>query len=104
MQEKNISFEEVLIPFDESGNWQKFRSFSPTGRVPCLQDGQITVWDSLAILEYLAEKISDAWPQDPQARAWARCASAEMHSGFFELRNVCTMNVGIRVQIGRAHV
>ena len=60
-----------------------FRDFSPTGKVPCLVDGYITVWDSLAITEYVGERHAGVWPAEAAARAWARAASAEMHSGFF---------------------
>ena len=71
-----IPFQERLIPFAGAVNWQTFRAFSPTGRVPCLVDGGVTVWDSLAIAEYLAERHAGVWPVDAQARAWARCAAA----------------------------
>jgi glutathione S-transferase len=57
------------------------------------------VWDSLAIAEYLAERHPGVWPADSSARAWARCAAAEMHSGFSVLRNVCTMNCGLRIRL-----
>ncbi len=67
--------------------------------MPCLIDGPTVVWDSLAITEYLAERFPQVWPADVRARAWARCAAAEMHSGFFDLRNNCTMNCGVRVQL-----
>ena len=80
-------------------NPDAFRGFSPTGKVPCLVDGNITVWDSLAITEYVGERHAGVWPAEAAARAWARCASAEMHSGFFALRNACTMNCGIRVTL-----
>ncbi len=69
------------------------------GKVPWLVDGDTIVWDSLAITEYLAERYPRVWPADAAARAWARCAAAEMHSGFTELRNSCTMNCGVRVQL-----
>jgi glutathione S-transferase len=72
---------------------------SPTGKVPCLQDGNRMVWDSLAIAEYLAERHGGVWPTDADARAWARSASAEMHSGFQALRNACSMNCGVRVRL-----
>jgi glutathione S-transferase len=64
-----------------------------------LQDGDHTVWDSLAIVEYLAETYPQVWPADKTARAWARCASAEMHSGFQALRNSCSMSCGHRIQL-----
>ncbi len=69
------------------------RKRSPNGKVPVLVDGDIKVWDSLAISEYLAERHSDMWPMDAAARAHARCACAEMHSGFQAVRNWMPMNV-----------
>ncbi len=75
------------------------RSFSPTGRVPCLHDGATVVWDSLAIAEYLAERHPGMWPTDPAARAWARSVAAEMHSGFSALRNEMTMCIRERVDV-----
>ncbi|MBY6189528.1 glutathione S-transferase family protein [Microbulbifer agarilyticus] len=97
--ELKIPFEEMLVPFDEGGSWDKFRAFSPTGLVPCLVDGEATVWDSLAIAEYLYEANPAVWPADKVARAWARCAAAEMHAGFFALRNQCSMNCGVTVSM-----
>jgi glutathione S-transferase len=99
MKELGIAFTERFVTFESSGSYTKFRDFSPTGKVPCLQDGETTVWDSLAITEYLAETHSRVWPSDKRARAWARSASAEMHSGFGTLRERCTMNCGIRVRL-----
>jgi glutathione S-transferase len=99
MRELNIPFRENLVPFGGAQNPGAFRGFSPTGKVPCLVDGGITVWDSLAITEYAAERHASVWPTEAAARAWARSASAEMHSGFFALRNDCTMNCGIRVSL-----
>ena len=88
LRERDIAFAERLVPFDGGvgANWTAFRVFSPSGKVPCLRDGDTVVWDSLAIAEYLAERHAGVWPSDPQARAWARCAAAEMHSGFTALR------------------
>ncbi len=97
LRELGILFEEVLTPFDEGSSWQSFRSFSPTGLVPCLVDGERSIWDSLAIVEYLAESHPGVWPAEPEARAWARCAAAEMHAGFSGLRQLCPMNCGLRV-------
>jgi glutathione S-transferase len=91
----DIAFTERLHRLDS----EAFQAFSPSGRVPCLEDGNTVVWDSLAIVEYLAERHANVWPADPQARAWARCASAEMHSGFAALRNEHGMNVGVRVDV-----
>ncbi|MEQ1802200.1 MAG: glutathione S-transferase family protein [Gammaproteobacteria bacterium] len=94
-----IPFEERLVVFQEGSNWEPFRKFSPGGLVPCLHDGSTAVWDSLAIAEYLAERHPGVWPADGLARAWARCAAAEMHSGFPVLRNICTMNCGLRIRL-----
>jgi glutathione S-transferase len=99
MRELNIPFAEKLVPFGGAQNPGAFRAFSPTGKVPCLVHGEITVWDSLAITEYLGERHADVWPVEARVRAWARSASAEMHSGFFGLRNACTMNCGLRVKL-----
>ncbi|MBF9232125.1 glutathione S-transferase family protein [Microvirga alba] len=99
MKELAIPFEERMVPFAALSNWDRFRDFSPTGKVPCLTDAGTVVWDSLAIAEYLAERHPGVWPAEAQARAWARCAAAEMHSGFGVLRERCTMNCGIRVRI-----
>jgi glutathione S-transferase len=95
-----IPFEEKLTPFlGTSSSWTAFRAFSPTGKVPCLHDGDLAVWDSLAITEYVAERHPSVWPTDVHARAWARSAAAEMHSGFEALRSHCPMNCGIRLQL-----
>ncbi|WP_158880652.1 glutathione S-transferase family protein [Rhodanobacter sp. L36] len=101
LSELGIPFEERLAPFlpGSGSSWTAFRAFSPTGRVPCLHaDGEV-VWDSLAIAEYLAENHAGVWPSNAHARAWARSASAEMHSGFGALRNECPMNCGLRVRL-----
>lgn len=99
MRELAIPFVERLVPFAGTSSWVPFRKFSPTGRVPCLNDRGTVVWDSLAITEYLAERHARVWPEDAKARAWARSAAAEMHSSFAELRARCTMNCGIRVRL-----
>ncbi len=99
MRELGIEFEERLVPFAPVSNWESFRKFSPNGKVPCLVDGDQAIWDSLAITEYLAERHDGVWPTDATARAWARCASAEMHSGFTALRERCSMSCGIRVRL-----
>ena len=100
MRERAIEFEERLEPFDSEGSWSRFRMFSPTGRVPCLHDGSTVVWDSLAIVEYLAESHPGVWPKERAARAWARSAAAEIHSGFEALRRTCSLNCGVRVELG----
>jgi len=90
-----VEFEEVVFPLGEPGVRDRIREHSPTGRVPALRDGDLTVWDSLAIAEYLAERHPRAglWPEDPRARARARAACAEMHSGFAALRSNMPFNV-----------
>jgi glutathione S-transferase len=99
MRALGIPFEEQLMVFEAGSNWAAFRAFSPSGQVPCLHDGGTVVWDSLAIVEYLAERHEGVWPRDAVARAWARCAASEMHSGFAELRNHCSMTCGQRVAL-----
>lgn len=101
LTELGIPFEEKLTPFlgGTSSSWQAFRGFSPTGKVPCLHDGDTVVWESLAIAEYAAESHPRVWPADARARAWARSAAAEMHAGFSQLRSRCPMNCGIRLRL-----
>ena len=101
LSELGIAFDERLVSFAHGigASWPQFRTFSPSGKVPCLHDGDTVVWDSLAIAEYLAERHVDVWPSDPVARAWARCAAAEMHAGFAALRNQCGMNCGVRIRL-----
>ncbi|MFL6576134.1 MAG: glutathione S-transferase family protein [Povalibacter sp.] len=101
MRELEIAFTEHLVPFADGSSFDEFRKFSPTGKVPCLVDDGSVIWDSFGITEYLAERHAQVWPSEPKARAWARCAAAEMHSGFSALRNYCTMNCGIRVRLDR---
>lgn len=97
MRARNIAFEEVLIPLytDDPADKKRIMGLSRAGKVPVLIEGEITVWDSLAILEYLAESFPQAalWPQDRAMRAHARAISAEMHAGFLPLRNECAMNL-----------
>jgi len=99
MRSLAIPFKEHVVPFRPGGNWEKFRAFSPSGKVPCLVDGGTVAWDSMGIVEYLAERHTGAWPADDAARAWARCAAAEMHSGFGALRQRCSMNCALRVRL-----
>lgn len=100
MQALDIPFADKIVYFEED-NYQRFREFAPNGQVPCLNDGDRTIWDSLAIAEYLAERHPGCWPEDGNARTWARCAAAEMHGGFGPLRNICPMNVGVRATLHR---
>ncbi len=90
-----LEIEEVLIPLYEDGSAAHMRRYAPTGKVPCLMDGAVAIWDSLAICEYLAELAPQAglWPADRQARGVARSACAEMHSAFPALRRHLPMNV-----------
>src|ERR1700685_1997079 len=99
MRERKIAFREHSVPFGDASAWQSYRKISPAGTVPCLVDGDTVVWDSLAIAEYLAERHQGVWPADAGARAWARSAAAEMHSGFNELRNRCSMSCGVRLRL-----
>jgi glutathione S-transferase len=90
-----IAFDEVLIPFETDEFKRQVGAVSGTGKVPVLIDGDIHIWESLAILEYLAEKFPDAglWPKDVAARAHARVVSNEMHAGFSPLRGHLPMNM-----------
>lgn len=99
MKALNIPFAETMHRFQGNNNAEIFQHFSPTGRVPVLYDGAMAIWDSLAIAEYLAEIHAGIWPEEYQARAWARCAAAEMHAGFTALRTICPMNCGIRIKL-----
>ena len=99
LKQAGIAFDEVKIRFDSFEPESQFKTqlaqFSPTGRVPALVDGDLTVWDTLAIAEYVAEKFpgKQLWPRDVNARAIARSVCAEMHSGFGSVRNHFPMNV-----------
>jgi len=102
MSALDIPFEERLVPFVPEGygaSWEAFRKFSPNGLVPCLHDGETVIWESLGIVEYLAERHTGVWPGEPLARAWARSAAAEMHADFGALRSRCTMNCGLRIRL-----
>ncbi|KAF9880647.1 hypothetical protein CkaCkLH20_01689 [Colletotrichum karsti] len=97
----NIPFEERLQTFVAGRRQPAFLSFSPSGKVPTLVDEDITVWDSLAIVEYVAEAHPSVWPQDSKAaRAFARSAAAEMHTGYEAIRDQCSMNVALRIDLG----
>jgi glutathione S-transferase len=94
MKVAGIPFEEQVISLDDPQFKRIVMEISPAGKVPALADGEVRVWESLAILEYLAAKFPDAklWPEDPKARAHARAIAAEMHAGFAPLRRECPMN------------
>ena len=103
MRQAGIAFDEVLLRFDSfdagSAFKQRLAAVSPTGKVPALVHGDLVVWDTLAIAEYLAEQFPDLalWPAGVRARAMARSACAEMHSGFGALRSACPMNIEARL-------
>lgn len=99
MTELGLPFQEVMHRFGQAGDWSAYKAISPTGKVPCLVDGPQVVWDSLAIVEYLAERHASVWPESASARAWARSASAEMHSGYQALRQHCSMRCGLRMRL-----
>ena len=90
-----IEFEEVVVPLDQPDTAERIRRYAPSGKVPLLRHGELAVWDSLAIGEYLAERFPEAglWPDDPTARATARCVVAEMHAGFASLRAEMPMDM-----------
>ena len=117
-----IPFKETMVLLDHPDTRRKIAAHSPSGRVPVLKDGKLAIWESLAILEYLAERFPEKnlWPRQVAARAMARAISCEMHAGFSALRNACPMNLRrprkavtmnpairkdvARIEIGRAHV
>jgi glutathione S-transferase len=102
LRANSIAFEEIFIPLytDNKADKERILSFSRAGKVPALIDGDITVWDSLAIIEYVAERFPEVrlWPEDRASRAHARSISAEMHSGFLPLRSECGMNLHRQVR------
>lgn len=93
------AFEEIVVPLDRPDTKDRLLAVSPSGRVPVLRDGELLVWDSLAICEHVAERFPEAklWPEDVGARALARSVSAEMHSGFPDLRRELPMNIVGRI-------
>ena len=95
LKRTTVAFDEVVIPLYQPGSRETILKYSPSGRVPALRHGTITVWESLAICEYLAESFPtfELWPKDPAARAVARAVSAEMHAGFAALRQHLPMNI-----------
>ena len=96
LRQTGIGFDEVLIPLGQPDTRERILQSSPAGKAPVLIDGEVTVWESLAIMEYAAERWPQAevWPADRPARALARSISAEMHAGFGALRSACPMNLG----------
>jgi len=104
LKQAGIPFEEVMVRFDSFDTGSTFKNTlkdqTPTGKVPVLVEGELAVWDTLAIAEYVAEQYPDKqlWPRDKAARARARGVCAEMHAGFTALRGACPMNVEASLQ------
>ena len=96
LRQAGIAFEELLIPLRRPDTAARIRRHSPSGKVPVLLAGDMRIWNSLAIAEYLAEATPSLWPADPGARAFARSISAEMHSGFAPLRTFLPMDFTAR--------
>jgi glutathione S-transferase len=95
MKQLGVAFDEIVIPLDLPDTRAKVLKHSPAGKVPILIDGDVTVWESIAIMEYVGEAYGvPVWPSDRKARAMARAVSAEMHAGFGGLRSACPMNLG----------
>jgi glutathione S-transferase len=91
-----VQFDEIVIRLDTPGTREQIDRYGPSGRLPVLQHGELRVWDSLAICEYLAEVCGKGWPQAREARAVARSVCAEIHSGFTTLRSLWPMNARAR--------
>ena len=96
LKHAGVDFEEIIIPLRMQGSAEKLAAYSPAGKVPAYRDGDLAVWDSLAIGEYLYETYPALWPAQRSARARARSISAEMHSGFTALRKTMPMNIRAR--------
>jgi glutathione S-transferase len=96
MKHVGAVFEEILVPLNSPGTREEIERYGPSGRVPVLRDGELRIWDSLAICEYVAELTGKGWPEKREARAVARSVCAEMHSGFTTLRSLWPMNARAR--------
>ena len=95
MKQLGVAFDEITIPLDLPDTKEKMLKHSPAGKVPILIDGDVTVWESIAIMEHVGEAYgAPVWPEDRKARAMARSVAAEMHAGFMALRSACPMNLG----------
>ena len=95
LKQFGIAFDEIVIPLDLPDTKAQVLKHSPAGKVPILIDGDATVWESIAIMEYAGDALgAPVWPQDRAARAMARSVAAEMHAGFSALRSACPMNLG----------
>lgn len=103
LTESGLSFEEIRLPLFTDA-WQQISQYTPAKRVPVLLDGDIRVWDSSAIWEYVRSQYPSAigWPTDPQAHATARSIAAEMHSGFFGIREQLPQNIRARIPVIRS--
>lgn len=101
LKQTGAPFVETLVGLRRDDTAQRIAALSPSSRVPVLRHGDLLVWDSLAICEYLAEQFPAAklWPDDAAARAVGRSAAAEMHSGFSALRRECPMDIGARIEV-----
>jgi glutathione S-transferase len=101
LKRSGAAFTETLITLREVGVTEAIAAVSPSGKVPALKDGELMLWDSLAISEYLADKYPAAalWPADLERRALGRAAAAEMHSGFASLRGECPMDLSLRTRV-----
>ncbi len=96
LKHAGVSFQEILVPLDTADTREQIEHYSPSGRVPLLRHGELRIWDSLAICEYVAELTGRGWPRQRAARAVARSVCAEMHSGFTTLRSLWPMNARAR--------
>jgi glutathione S-transferase len=95
MKQLGVVFDEITIPLDLPDTKEKVLKHSPAGKVPILIDGDVTVWESIAIMEHVGDAYgAPVWPEDRKARAMARSIAAEMHAGFSALRSACPMNLG----------
>lgn len=95
LKQFGIPFEEIVIPLDQTDTKARVLEYSPAGKVPILIDGDVTVWESIAIMDYVGEVFgAPVWPADRKARGMARSVAAEMHAGFQALRSACPMNLG----------
>jgi glutathione S-transferase len=97
MRQLGVAFDEIIIPLDLPDTKKNVLRHSPAGKVPVLIDGDVTVWESIAIMEHVGDAYgAPVWPEDRKARAMARSVAAEMHAGFMGLRSACPMNLGKR--------
>lgn len=99
MKHLQLDFSEILVPLYQQDSKQQLLSHSPAGLVPVLKTGTATIWDSLAICEFLADRYAGCWPDDTDQRAQARAISCEMHSGFPQIRSKLPMNCRLRMTV-----